>query len=242
MAGRTLKIPSSADKGDFDCYVSIPASAEKVPAIVLASAVHGVDKDICDLCDEFASHGYIAAAPDLFWRWLPGPIPGGDPRVGERAQPRLERIKANETDMADTLAYVKMLPQFNGSAAAAGFCYGGPFAIIGPKRLGYAAGISCHGSRMEVYLDELPGVKEPVCIIWGDKDTAAPAEVVENYRKAAASMPNIEIDILPGILHGYMMPWNKTAFDAPARKHSMEKTLAILNELRGSPAPMRRAS
>ena len=67
-------------------------------------------------------------------------------------------------------------------------------------------------------------------------------EVVENYRKAAASMPNVEIDILPGVLHGYMMPWSKTAFDAPARKHSMEKTLAILSELRGTPAPMRRAS
>ena len=81
---------------------------------------------------------------------------------------------------------LRTLPQFNGRAAAMGFCYGGPFAILGPKRLGYAAGISCHGSRMEAYLDELAGVTPPVCIIWGDKDTAAPEEVVANYRKAAA--------------------------------------------------------
>jgi carboxymethylenebutenolidase len=242
MAGRTVKIPSSADKGEFDCYVSLPASAEKVPAIVIASAVHGVDKDICDLADEFASHGFIATAPDLFWRWLPGPIAGGDARAGERAQPRLERIKANEADMTDTLAYLQTLPQFNGRAAAAGFCYGGPFAILGPKRLGYAAGISCHGSRMEAYLGELAGVTQPACIIWGDQDTAAPADVVANYRKAASGMPNVEIDILPGILHGYMMPWSVKAFDASARKHSMEKMLSILTELRGTPTPMRRAS
>jgi len=92
------------------------------------------------------------------------------------------------------------------------------------------------------YLNELPGVTAPVCIIWGGKDTAAPEEVVANYRRVAEPMNNVEIDILPGILHGYMMPWSKTAFDAPARKFSMEKTLLILDGLRDAPAPMRRAS
>ena len=63
----------------------------------------------------------------------------------ERSQPRLEKIKTGERDMADTLAHLRTLPQFNGRAATMGFCYGGPYAILGPKRLGYAAGISCHG-------------------------------------------------------------------------------------------------
>ena len=34
-----------------------------VPAVVLASAIHGVDNDLRGIADEFASHGYIAAAP-----------------------------------------------------------------------------------------------------------------------------------------------------------------------------------
>src|ERR1051326_6068076 len=62
MAGQTIKIHSRSG-GAFDCWLSMPAGDGKVPAIVLASAVHGVDKDIRDLADEFASHGYIAAAP-----------------------------------------------------------------------------------------------------------------------------------------------------------------------------------
>ena len=90
MSGKTIKI-SSRTGGAFDCYLSLPAGDSKVPAIVLASAVHGVDKDIRDIADEFAGHGYIAAAPDLFWRWLPGPIAGGDTRAQERSQPRLEK-------------------------------------------------------------------------------------------------------------------------------------------------------
>ncbi len=103
MPGKTITISSSGG-GEFDCYLSLPAGDGKVPAIVLAAAVHGVDKDIRDLADEFASHGSIAAAPDLFWRSLPGPLPGDDKRAQERSQPRLEKIKAGEADMVDTLA------------------------------------------------------------------------------------------------------------------------------------------
>jgi carboxymethylenebutenolidase len=231
MSGTSIKI-RSRDGGEFDCYLSAPAAAGKVPAIVLASAVHGVDKDIRDLADEFASHGYIAAAPDLFWRSVPGPLADDDKRTRERAQPRLEKIKAGEADMADTLAHLRTLAQFNGRAAVIGFCYGGPYAILGPKRLGYAAGISCHGTRMLDFIGELEGVTAPVCVIWGDQDHAAPAEVLAAYRPVPARMPNVEVHVFPGVQHGYMMPGNTKAFSQPTREFSMTRALAILSELR----------
>jgi len=231
MSGRTVKI-RSRDGGEFDCYLATPASDTKVPAIVLASAVHGVDQDIRAIADEFASHGYIAAAPDLFWRSLPGPLAGDDKRAAERSQPRLEKIKAGENDMADTLAHLQGMPQSNGRAAAMGFCYGGPYAILGPKRLGYDAGISCHGTRMLDYIDELAGVTKPVCIIWGDLDHVAPAEVLAAYRAVPARMRNVEVHIFPGVLHGYMMRWNVKAFDHATRAFSMTRALAFLAALR----------
>jgi carboxymethylenebutenolidase len=232
MPGTTIKI-HARHGGEFDCYLAMPSADGKVPAIVLASAVHGVDKDICALADEFASHGYIAAAPDLFWRSVPGPLPHEDKRAAERSQPRLEKIKAGEADMADTLAYVRTLPQFNGRAAAMGFCYGGPYSILGPKRLGYEAGISCHGTRMLDFIGELDGVAQPVCIIWGDQDHAAPADVLDAYRGVPGRMPNVEVHIFPGVLHGYMMPGNAKAFHPQTREFSMARALAILDGLRG---------
>src|SRR5256885_9858716 len=60
-----------------------------------------------------------------------------------------EKIKQGEADMADTLARLGELPEFNGSAVAMGFCYGGPYAILAPKRLGYTAGVSCHGTQID---------------------------------------------------------------------------------------------
>jgi carboxymethylenebutenolidase len=233
MPGTTIKL-RAREGGEFDCYLAMPTADGKVPAIVLASAVHGVDADIRALADEFASHGYVAAAPDLFWRSLPGPLAGDDKRAAERSQPRLDKIKAGEADMADTLAHLRTLPQFNGRAAVMGFCYGGPYAILGPKRLGYAAGISCHGTRMLDFIGELDGVSAPVCIIWGEEDHAAPAEVLAAYREVPARMPNVEVHIFPGVLHGYMMRWNVKAFSQLTRDFSMARALAILDGLRGA--------
>jgi carboxymethylenebutenolidase len=209
-----------------------PDAAGNVPAIVLASAIHGVDADLRAIANEFASAGYIAAAPDLFWRSVPGPLARGDERSAPRGQPRLEKIKAGEADMADTLAELRKLPQFSGRAASMGFCYGGPYAILGPKRLGYDAGISCHGTQLGDYIEELNGVTKPICIIWGDQDHAAPPEVQAMYRAVPARMKNVEVHIFPGILHGYMMPGGGKAFDKKTREFSMARALSILSGLR----------
>jgi carboxymethylenebutenolidase len=236
MSGECINI-RSRDGGEFDCYLATPQTNDSVPAIVLASAVHGVDADIRAIADEFAAHGFIAAAPDLFWRSFPGPLSLGDDRAAQRSQPRLEKIKAGEGDMADILAYLGTLPKFNGRAAAMGFCYGGPYAILGPKRLGYAAGISCHGSQMLDYIQELDGVGEPICIIWGDQDHRAPAEVLDAYRAIPSRMRNVEVHIFPDVLHGYMMRGNPKAFDPVAREYSMSRALAILEDLRAGASP-----
>ena len=231
MAGKDIKIRSNGG-GEFDCYLAIPGGESRVPAIVLASAIHGVDTDIRAIADEFAALGFIAAAPDLFWRSVPGPLERDDARSKPRGQPRLEKIKAGEADLKDVLAEVRRLPQSNGRAATMGFCYGGPYAILGPKRLGYDAGIGCHSTQMMDYLAELDGVTKPVCLIWGDKDAMAPPELLEAYRPIPARMKNVELHIFPGILHGYMMREHKDAYDEKTRAFSMGRARAILEGLR----------
>jgi carboxymethylenebutenolidase len=241
MSAQTVKIRSS-EGGAFDCYLVTPKADGPMPAIVLASAVHGVDTDIQALADEFAASGVIAAAPDLFWRTLPGPLTHDDGRSQQRSQPRLEKIKTGERDLTDMLAHLHTLPHFNGNAAVIGFCYGGPYAILGPKRLGYAAGISCHGTQLLDYVGELDGVRAPVCIIWGDRDSRAPAEVLDAYRPIPARMKNVEVHIFPGVQHGYMMPGAGQAFDAKTREFSMARAKAILDGLRSEPSKLRYVS
>lgn len=231
MRKRDIRIPSSEGR-TFDCYVVTPEVKQQVPAIVLASAIHGVDQDIRDLADAFAARGVIAAAPDLFSRSVPGPLKRDDPRSQPRGQPRLEKLKDGEKDLADTLAMLKKELLFNGSAAVIGFCYGGPFAILGPKRLGYAGGIACHGTQMLDFVKELEGVTQPVCIIWGDQDVMAPPPVLEAYRAVPARMKNVEVHIVPGVLHGYMMKGAPQAYDQKLYDFSMGRAFAMLDGLR----------
>lgn len=231
MLKRDIRI-RSVDGHDFDCYVVTPAGDGKVPAIVLASAIHGVDADIRDLADAFAGRGYLAAAPDLFSRSVPGPLTRDDPRSQPRGQPRLEKIKDGEKDLADVLAMLKKEPRFNGRAAVMGFCYGGPFAILGPKRLGYAAGVSCHGTQMLDYLPHLEGLDQPVCVIWGDQDVMAPPPVLEAYRAMAAKRKNLDLHIFPGIQHGYMMKMAPKVYDQKLYDFSMDRAFALLERLR----------
>jgi carboxymethylenebutenolidase len=232
MRGKFSKICAKGG-GAFDCYLVMPVAETPVAAVVLASAIHGVDADMLAIADELAACGFIVALPDLFWRSIAGPLSRDDPRAAERAQPRLERITAGEDDMVDTLRHLGTLPQFNGRAAVMGFCYGGPYAILGPKRLGYAAGICCHGSEMLDHRHELVGVREPVCLIWGDKDNRSPAAMLNAYRDLAACMANVEVHVFPGVLHGYMMR-GSPAFDQAAHDFSIRRAREILGGLKSA--------
>lgn len=231
MPGKDIKI-RSRNGGEFDCYLAKPAASTKVPAIVIATSVHGVDADHRSIVDAFAEAGYIAAAPDLFWRTVPGPLPREDKRSAERAQPRLQVVATGETDMADTLLAVRQVKQHNGKAVAMGFCFGGPYAVLGPKRLGYDAGIGCHSTQMKDFINEFDGLTKPVCLIWGDQDHAAPPDVQAAYVAKAGKIATLSVHIFPDILHGYMMRSNAKAWNQPTYDFSMGKALELLKSLR----------
>lgn len=233
MAGTNIRIPSRAGSG-FDCYLATPQSNGRVPAIVLVSAIFGVDEDLRAITDAFAARGFLAAAPDMFWRTLPGPLPRNDERAPQRAQPRMDVLRTGEADLVDVLAALHAHSSFNGRAAVIGFCFGGPYALIGPKRLGYDAGIACHGTDMGAFIGELDGLQKPVSVLCGDQDHAAPAEVLDAYRARAAQMPNLELHVFPGVQHGYMMRSNSKAYNPAAYAFSFERALAVIESLRDS--------
>jgi carboxymethylenebutenolidase len=78
------------------------------------------------------------------------------------------------------------------------------------------------------YLHELVGAREQVCLIWGDQDNRAPAEVLETYRDLAAHMENVEVRIFPRVLNGYMIRGSPSAFHRATHDFSIKRARKIL--------------
>ena len=57
--------------GTFGAHIARPEGLP-APAVVVLHEVFGVNADIRKTCDELAEQGFIAVAPDLFWRQEPG--------------------------------------------------------------------------------------------------------------------------------------------------------------------------
>ena len=55
--------------GAFGAYIARPADLP-ARAVVILQEVFGLNADIRKHCDELAGLGFIAVAPDLFWRPL----------------------------------------------------------------------------------------------------------------------------------------------------------------------------
>src|ERR1700756_2901551 len=57
--------------GVFAAYIAQPETLP-APGVVVLQELFGVNADIRKHCDELAEQGFIAVAPDLFWRQEPG--------------------------------------------------------------------------------------------------------------------------------------------------------------------------
>ena len=232
MPGQDIKIAAS-EGGQIDTYLSLPGSGP-APAVIIVPHVFGVDPDTRKGADDLAARGFVVAAFDPFWRGDSGPLPrteDGQTRAAARAQPRGELIEQGVQDLADVMADLKSRPECNGRIAVIGLCYGGPYAILGPARLGCDAGLSFHGTKVEDYLDDLDKVHVPLSLHWGDQDHAAPPEALERIQAATRDMQNVDITIYPGVLHGYSSPSSEKAWNPEAAEDSWRRAEEIVGKL-----------
>src|SRR6202789_243907 len=118
------RIAIEAPDGKFGAYIARPA-ALPAPAVVVLQELFGVNADIRATCDELAAQGFIAIAPDLFWRQEPGVDLGvtseADWQHGLRLYAAFDR-DAGVRDIKDTLDAVAKLPECTGKVAVLGYC------------------------------------------------------------------------------------------------------------------------
>src|SRR5262250_1661619 len=120
------RITIEGQGGAFSAYIARPKTAP-APAVVVLQELFGVNADIRKTCDELAEQGFLAAAPDLFWRQEPGVdlsvTSEADWQHGLRLYQAYDRA-AGARDVKDTANAVAKLSGCTGRVAALGYCLG----------------------------------------------------------------------------------------------------------------------
>src|ERR1700677_3001239 len=150
--------------GAFEAYIARPKTSP-APSVVVLQELFGVNADIRKHCDELAEQGYIAVAPDLFWRQEPGVdlsvTSEPDWQHGLRLNQAYDR-DAGARDVKDTAEFVAKLPECTSRVAVFGYCCGGLMTFLTAARYGVDAAVVYHGGDTEKYLSEVGGLNAPM--------------------------------------------------------------------------------
>jgi carboxymethylenebutenolidase len=191
--------------GSFEAYVARPETLP-APAVVVLHEVFGVNSDIREHCDELAKQGFLAVAPDLFWRLEPGVSLGvtdpADFQHGLRLYQAFDR-DAGARDAEDTVAAVRTHPDCSGKVALLGYCLGGLMTFLTTARYGADAAVAWHGGETEKYLDEASELRAPLLMHLAGSDEYMSADAQAQIKTALGDKPNVTIYTYPGQGHAF---------------------------------------
>jgi carboxymethylenebutenolidase len=232
MNGRDISIAAS-DSGNFSGYLTLPKSA-KAPGVVIIQEIFGVNDHIREVVDEYAGAGYVALAPDMFWRIEPNVQLGYTPEDVQKA--RAFRPKFNfdhgARDIESAIKAMRAMPECDGKVAVVGYCFGGLMAYLTGARTDVAAASCYYGGGIDTFISEAKAVKCPIQFHFGAKDAAIPAEVWDKVRDAFAGRSDAEVFVYDGAEHGFNCT-RRASFNPEASKLARSRTLELLRRTIG---------
>lgn len=204
----TITIPSK-DGGSFNAYVAMPENVSRetqIPVVIVIQEIFGINDGIRGKCDWLASHGFMAIAPDLFWRIEPGI------ELSDQVPEELERafglfgefdIDKGIEDLKATLHVAKGHANSNGKVGVLGYCLGGKLAYLMACRSESVASIGYYGVGIEELLVEANNISGKLMLHIAEKDGFVPPEAQHKILDAFLPKENIILNTYPDMDHAF---------------------------------------
>jgi carboxymethylenebutenolidase len=203
-----------------------PKGKTNLPVILVVSEIFGVHEHIADVARRFAKQGYMALAPELFFRQ-------GDPKTYTTVAETMRQIVSKVPDaqvMKDLDACVAWAAKNGGNGdklGITGFCWGGRitwlYSAHNPK---VKAGVAWYGRLVGDVtpltprhpLDIAETLKVPVLGLYGAKDAGIPLDSVSRMKEALAKgKSKSEIVVYEDSGHAFHADYRPSYVEADAK-------------------------
>lgn len=196
-------IDARDDEGQIPAYVAHPAT-DLGKAIIVIPEIFGVNAGIRSKCNQWAAKGYLAIAPDIFWRFAPGVEL--DPDVEAEFQEALGYF--GQYDANDGVKDIKAVIDWARGQGAAkvglvGFCLGGRLAYMAAARTDIDASVGYYGVMIDTMLNEAHGIANPLMLHIPTADHFVGPEAQAAIHAALDPHPRVTLHDYAGLDHGF---------------------------------------
>ncbi len=175
----TVKVKN--DNLEIDCYLATPKTEGQYPGIIVLQEIFGVNSHIREVTERIAKLGYIAIAPALYQRTVPGFERGytvKDIEIGRKYK-ALTTSTELISDIQASIEYLKQLLQIKPKFGCIGFCFGGHVAYLAATLSDIIATASFYGGAIatttpgggEPTITRTSEIKGTIYTLFGVKDT-----------------------------------------------------------------------
>jgi len=215
-----VRIETLDGDGSFDAYLAEPQGSPR-GAIIVIQEIFGVNEGIRRKCDDWAAKGYLALAPDLFWRLEPGVEldPDVEPQF-KRALDLMGRFDQDQgvKDIEATIRAVRNRLPGGGKVGVVGYCLGGRLAYMTAARTDADACVGYYAVALPNILDERNAIAKPLLLHIAGADHFVPPEQQQAMHAALDPHPRVTLYDYPGEDHGFAAEMGKRRSEAAARQ------------------------
>ena len=214
--GTTIAIAALDGSGNFNAYVAEPAGGGAKAAVIVIQEVFGINAGIRDKCDTLAKEGYLAIAPDLFWRLEPGIELDPDTQLQQALDlfPKFDQQKGIE-DIEATIRAARAKVG-GGKVGAVGYCLGGRLAYMAAARTDIDASVGFYGVGIDALLGESHAIARPLMLHIPTNDGFVPAAVQKAMHDGLDPHPRVTLYDYDGLDHGFATQFGKRRDEAAA--------------------------